>query len=126
MTRTNTDLLELARKLPIPVPWNRHVFIENLAEQRGRPIRLFPTDTAALVDSPCGMWAPRDNDDLIFYENGTSESHMDQIICHEIGHMVLRHGNGKGIGQTAQDIARFATGRFIVRFNTNRYGVVRL
>lgn len=89
--RTNDEMSELARALPIPVPWNREKFIENLAKWRGRPIRLIPTDTVSLADSPCGVWLVRDEDDVILYEKGTSEPHIDQIIRHEVGHMVLGH-----------------------------------
>lgn len=32
----NADILALARQLPIPVPWDRDVFINNLSEVRGR------------------------------------------------------------------------------------------
>lgn len=91
MTLSNGDILALARRQPIPVPWDRDVFIRNLAELRGRPIRLIPTDTAALADSPCGLWLARDNDDLILHEIGTTDYHIDQIVGHEIGHMLLGH-----------------------------------
>ena len=41
MAISNADMLAMARQLPIPVPWDRDVFIDNLSELRGRPIRLF-------------------------------------------------------------------------------------
>ena len=98
MAMPNAEMLALARTLPIPVPWNRDVFIENLARQRGRPIRLIPTDTSAFTESPCGLWLVRDDDDLIFHQTGTSDYHIDQIVCHEIGHMVLGHAGGRQPG----------------------------
>jgi hypothetical protein len=72
-------MLALARRQPIPVPWDRDIFIRNLAELRGRPIRLVPTDTATLADSPCGLWLARDNDDLILHEIGTTDYHIDHL-----------------------------------------------
>lgn len=95
------DMLAMARELPIPVPWDRNVFVANLAAQRGRPIILIPTDTAALAGSPCGLWLIREHDDLIFHDIGTSEYHVDQIVCHEIGHMILGHGRSRA---TAADL----------------------
>jgi hypothetical protein len=74
--------------------WDRNAFIDNLARMRGRPIRLIPTETTALADSPCGLWLKRETDDVILHEIGTSEYHIDQIVCHEIGHMVLEHDSG--------------------------------
>lgn len=98
MTVPDGELLALARALPIPVPWNRDVFIDNLAAQRGRRIRLIPTDTSAFTESPCGVWLIRDDDDLIFHQSGTSDYHIDQIVCHEVGHMMLGHGLDQEIG----------------------------
>jgi hypothetical protein len=92
MAISNNDMLTFARKLPIPVPWDRDAFIANVAKMRGRAITLIPTDTAALGDSPCGLWLARDDDDLILHEIGTSDYHIDQIVGHEIGHMLLGHG----------------------------------
>ena len=98
MAISNADMLALARQLPIPVPWDRDVFIRNLAELRGRPIRLVPADTTALADSPCGLWLERDHDDLILHEIGTSDYHIDQIVGHELGHMLLGHRRSQVFG----------------------------
>ncbi len=102
MPLSNADMLAIARKLPIPVPWDRDVFIQNLADMRERPIKLIPTDTAMLAGSPCGLWLKRDSDDLILHEQGTSDYHIDQIVCHEIGHMVLGHGHTHAVGGTRE------------------------
>ncbi|WP_122445450.1 hypothetical protein [Mycobacterium attenuatum] len=85
--------------MPIPVPWDRNVFVENVAQMRGKPITLVPADKtkisalAALtdLDCPCGLWLLRDHDDIIVHEAGTTEYHIDQIVCHEIAHMQLGH-----------------------------------
>ena len=102
MAVSNAEILAMARELPIPVPWDRDVFIRNLAGMRGRAIRLVPTDTAALAGSPCGLWLACDDEDLILHEIGTTDYHIDQIVCHEIGHMLLGHGRG---GDCAADRA---------------------
>jgi hypothetical protein len=47
-----------------------------------------------LAMSACGLWMKRDSDDIIIHEADTSEYHIDQIVCHEIGHMVLEHDGG--------------------------------
>ncbi|GAB1816153.1 hypothetical protein MUNTM_51960 [Mycobacterium sp. MUNTM1] len=92
MPASNVDILALTRSLPIPVPWDRNAFIENLGQMRGRAIRLVPTDTAALADSPCGLWLACDDEDVILHETGTTDYHIDQIVGHEIGHILLGHG----------------------------------
>jgi hypothetical protein len=92
MAISNSDMLAMVRELPVPVPWDRDVFIANVAQMRGRAIKLIPIHTAALADSPCGLWLARDDEDLILHEIGTSDYHIDQIVGHEIGHMFLGHG----------------------------------
>ncbi|RFZ01147.1 hypothetical protein DSM43518_05640 [Mycobacterium marinum] len=99
---TNDEMLAMARTLPIPVPWDRDVFIKNLSEARGRAITLIPTDTAALGIGPCGLWLARDDDDLILHEIGTSDYHIDQIVGHEIGHILLGHGRSNAFGANSQ------------------------
>lgn len=91
MAVASNNILDLVRALPIPTPWNRNVFVENLSKKRGRAITLVPTDTASLGLGPCGLWLSRDDDDLILHEVGTSEYHIDQIVGHEVGHMLLGH-----------------------------------
>ncbi|OBI50591.1 hypothetical protein [Mycobacterium sp. E787] len=98
MAVSNADLLALTRGLPIPVPWNRGVFVDNVAKMRGRAIRLIPTDTATLAESPCGLWLACDDEDLILHEVGTTAYHIDQIVGHEIGHILLGHGRSGARG----------------------------
>ncbi|WP_082942882.1 hypothetical protein [Mycobacterium sp. 852002-40037_SCH5390672] len=90
-------MLALVRALPVPTPWDRIAFIDSVARLRGRPIRVVPTvDNLAI--SACGLWMKRDTDDIIIHEAGTSEYHIDQIVCHEIGHMMLGHDRGTASG----------------------------
>jgi hypothetical protein len=92
MTRlSDDDLTRIIKDMPIPVPWNRDVFVQNISQLRGREIILIPVDTATLPDSPCGLWLRREHDDLLIYAAGTSDYHIDQIVCHEVGHMILGH-----------------------------------
>lgn len=101
---SNAEMLALARSLPVPTPWNRDRFIDNLAAMRGRPITLLPTETSVLADSPCGLWLACDDEDLILHETGTSDYHIDQIVCHEIGHMLLGHGqNAAGAADQSKE-----------------------
>lgn len=90
---TKADMLALVRTLPVPTPWDRAAFVDGVARMRGRPIQVVPT-VGKLALSLCGVWMKRDSDDIIIHEAGTSEYHIDQIVCHEIGHMVLAHDGG--------------------------------
>lgn len=105
MAISHEDMLARARELPIPVPWDRNAFVHNLAELRGRPITLIPTDTD-VIGGPCGLWLVRDHDDLILHETGTSEYHIDQIVCHELAHMLLGHRFFGGDSDLEADLCR--------------------
>ncbi|MFA4082546.1 hypothetical protein [Mycobacteroides salmoniphilum] len=91
MALSAEEMLERARKLPIPTPWDLNEFIANIAEMRRRPIHLIGTDTVTAAGSPCGLWLVRPHDDVILYDQNTSTYHIDQIVRHEVGHMVLGH-----------------------------------
>ncbi|MBF6468721.1 hypothetical protein IU427_26675 [Nocardia beijingensis] len=86
---------ELGRLVPIPDPWDMTEYIERVAAYRARPITLWPVDVGALAGNGCGtgsgLWIAREDDDVIMYGADT-EWHADHIIAHEVGHMLLGHG----------------------------------
>lgn len=97
----DSDMLAMARALPIPVPWDRNEFIANMARQRGRPITLIPHNTAVPFGSMCGLWLARTDDDVIVYHADTSGYHIDHIVRHEVAHMVLGHCRTEDLDTTA-------------------------
>ncbi|WP_327116526.1 hypothetical protein OHB12_04835 [Nocardia sp. NBC_01730] len=87
----------------VPSPWNRDRFLAALRAWRGRPIQLMPVESSALTDvwlpgrgAPCGLWLDTETADVIAYAAGTTSFHVDQILWHEVGHMVLNHNAGAG------------------------------
>ncbi|RIS79110.1 regulator [Mycobacteroides abscessus] len=78
-------------QLPVPNPWNRTAFVRTVEQLRGRRITLLPVDATLLAGSACGLWLVREHDDVVLYQDGTSQLHADQIILHELGHMLLGH-----------------------------------
>lgn len=66
-----------------------------VARERGRKIRLIPlasSDNSAVVDEATyGLWMETDTVDVIMYRNDTTPMHQWHIVCHELGHMVLKH-----------------------------------
>ncbi|MGL5441335.1 MAG: hypothetical protein ACRDDJ_02550 [[Mycobacterium] stephanolepidis] len=91
MALSAKEMADRARELPIPEPWDLEKFISNIAKMRERPIRLIGTDTVTAAGSACGLWLVRPDDDVIVYDKNTSAYHIDQIVRHEIGHMILGH-----------------------------------
>jgi len=86
-------LKAIVAQLPLPKPWNLGTFLEALGHQRNRPIDVRPLelDGATAADMPSGLWISTATADYIFYEPRTSPPHREHCICHEVGHMVLRH-----------------------------------
>lgn len=87
---------ELIQEVPIPYPWDPAEFVRAVSEYRGREIILRQIDAAALAGTGCGtgsgLWIARENDDLILFGADT-EWHADHVVLHEIGHMLLGHGD---------------------------------
>jgi hypothetical protein len=90
----------LVGSLSVPIPWNLHAFTSSIAEQRGKPIRLVPHPGLSGSGHPCGVWIGREHDDIVVYDVTTSSYHAEQIVLHELGHLLLRHGAGSwgGLG----------------------------
>lgn len=85
------DMRQLIGQLPVPSPFDRTAFIDAVEQLRGRRITLLPVDATLLAGSACGLWLVREHDDIVLYQDGTSQLHADQIILHELGHMLLGH-----------------------------------
>ncbi|OJF15802.1 hypothetical protein BG844_02520 [Couchioplanes caeruleus subsp. caeruleus] len=63
-----------------------------MAAQSDRRIYLHPYEAVGVgVDAPCGAWIATAQADHIFFEQRTSKYHQEQIILHEIGHLLCRH-----------------------------------
>lgn len=76
--------------LDVPDPFELDLFVERLAEARGRPLVLVPYRFAA-ADAPCGLWVPLPEADVIFVEEAVGGAQRDNIVAHEIGHLLAKH-----------------------------------
>ena len=84
----------LVGSLTMPTPWDLSALIDVVARDRGKPIRLIPYSGLSAAGQPCGIWIGRKTDDIIVYDDTTSGYHGEQIILHELGHLLLDHHNG--------------------------------
>lgn len=94
MMLSDMDMLDLVRALPIPIPWDRSAFVKGIADMRGRPITLIATERVFSSDSLCGLWLAREDDDVILHERDATDFRIHQVVCHQIGHIVLGHHSG--------------------------------
>lgn len=80
------------QQVPLPGRFSLEDFCQQVAEHRGRPLRLVTSPVPAQPDSqPCGAWFARDEEDLVFVEPGVSPLHREHIVLHELGHMLCGH-----------------------------------
>lgn len=101
---TRRELRKTIRSLLMPEPFSINTFIDLLAEQRDRPIRLLPMSGFSGMGIGFGVWAVTDFEDRIMYEADTTPLHQAQIVGHEVGHMLAGHEPKRGAAYLAQTI----------------------
>lgn len=75
----------------LPVPWSIEELTEALGAHRARLIRLLPWTFPAAPEAPSGLWVATDQADYVFYDAEASPARREQIIGHELGHLLLGH-----------------------------------
>lgn len=75
----------------LPVPFSVKALCEQISRSRNRKLHLHPLPFAASPDLPCGVWIALDDSDHVFYANGASALHQQNIILHELGHLLCDH-----------------------------------
>jgi len=75
----------------IQAPWSISRLVDVLGDYRGRLIQIVPWDICHGDDAPSGLCVPSAHADYIFYDRSASPTQREQIIGHEIGHLLLNH-----------------------------------
>jgi hypothetical protein len=83
--------------IDVPVPYSLESLCQMLSERRGRPIRISPMPPDVTAGNPCGGWIPLPATDVILVEERTSQVHREQIILHELAHMLCAHAELRGV-----------------------------
>ncbi len=81
--------------IELPRPFDLDAFCAQIAEQRNRPIRICALPSTAGAGTPCGAWLQTATTDWVFVEQSTSRFHRDNIVLHELAHMLCGH---RGVG----------------------------
>ncbi|OIJ91676.1 hypothetical protein [Streptomyces colonosanans] len=77
-------------------PFTIESFCDALSTQRGRRIVLREMPDIGGLAAPCGLWVAFQNEDHIWHVKATSQRHRNQVILHEIAHMLLDHQSDAG------------------------------
>jgi len=87
---------ELLRELDIPPPFTVAAVCAAVQRVRRRPLKVLPLPVPASDGAPYGVWVETAEADFILHEAATSPAHRDQIVMHEIAHILLGHGARTG------------------------------
>ncbi|MCC9309288.1 toxin [Kitasatospora sp. RB6PN24] len=84
--------------LPLPVPFTVPAMVKVVEELRGRRIILVPLPAEVIdPESACGLWLSLRTADVVFHEAGTTPGHQEQIVLHELSHMLFDHHGTKSL-----------------------------
>lgn len=82
--RQRMDQLELPSQLTMAS------LLDYVSDLRFRPIEII--ETSLLNGRPvCGLWVPDEEKERIFHAESRGQLHRQQLILHELSHMLLRH-----------------------------------
>lgn len=81
----------LLRRIRLPDPFDLEEFLQVVAADRGRPIKVLPLAGEQLPTVPCGLWIAGETADWVLVEDSTSPLHRDHIVLHEVAHMICGH-----------------------------------
>ncbi|KAF0849190.1 hypothetical protein [Nocardia caishijiensis] len=81
----------LVSSLLLPRPWNLAVFATQIGDLMGKPIELRPIRGLSAGGLPCGVVLEKVDSIVIAYEANSTAYHIEHIVLHEIGHLLLDH-----------------------------------
>lgn len=102
----------LVAALRLPRPWNLVAFTVQVGELLGKPLQLMPIPGLVAAGLPCGVVLEQGDVIVIAYEADSSTYHLEHIVLHEVGHLLLDH-----TGCAAADATRHAIGSLFPGFD---------
>lgn len=85
------------RDVRVQRPFTIESFCEALSVQRGRQLVLRELPDSDGLRLPCGLWIAYPDEDHIWHIAATSQRHRQQVVFHEIAHMLLDHQGSSAV-----------------------------
>lgn len=83
-------------ELDAPDDLTLETLVDHVAQLRGRPIEIIESDRLTGVPV-CGLWFALEERDVIYHGRTRGRLHRQQIILHELGHMLLGHNDSSSV-----------------------------
>lgn len=100
--------------LDLPPHMTLDGLIERISSIRGR--RIIIVETASLSGKTiCGLWVPKEHVDVIYYAETSGPLHRQQMILHELSHMVLGHDTNPLVSGQGVAIFKELSGELVER-----------
>ena len=88
------DVRQTARnafdRLQLPVQVTLESLTRHVEKIRRRPIMIVQSEKLTGMNI-CGLWIPREKVDVVYHSAAQGTLHRQQLILHELSHMILRH-----------------------------------
>lgn len=89
---TATDAFQ---RLQLPARVTLDSLIEHVEAVRNRRIVIIESEKLT-GKKICGLWIPREHVDVVYHSVTKGMLHRQQMILHELSHMILRHDEAEG------------------------------
>lgn len=113
-----SDLREAARtafiELQLPRKITLEILIGHISILRGKEIQIFETEKLR-GRSICGLWIPREEKEVIYHSTTSSPLHRQQMVLHELSHMVLSHDEIDGVSKNGVHVFKALSGELVTR-----------
>ncbi|MCC3275394.1 MULTISPECIES: hypothetical protein [unclassified Arthrobacter] len=86
---------EAFQRLRLPARVTLDSLIERVQVLRNRRMVIIESDKLTGTKI-CGLWIPREHVDVVYHSATRGVLHRQQMILHELAHMILRHDEAEG------------------------------
>lgn len=105
---------EAFHELGLPRELTLSSLIQKVSALRGRPIRII--ETSKLTGKRiCGLWIPKPEVEVIYHAEARGPLHRQQLVLHELSHMILRHDDQPGVSGQGIQVFKQISGETVRR-----------
>ena len=101
-------------RLQLPPRLTLELLIPHLEKLRSRRIVVIESEKLSGTKI-CGLWIPRPQADVVYHSPARGVLHRQQMILHELAHMILRHDEDEAAAWQGIGIFRDLSGEVVAK-----------